>query len=544
MKRILISILLCFALILASCKLPTDAPTPPIGDQGGNVGNTGGSDAETDNPSGGADSENGDFGDTGGEKEELCEHKDEGGDEICDVCRESVIEIIDFYVINDLHGKLRDGDDHPGLDELTTYIKEMRKTDDNVILLSSGDMWQGSSESNLTSGLIITDWMNELDFAAMTLGNHEYDFGEDVIEMNAEAADFPMLAINVFDRQSGTRVKYCSPSVTVQCGNVSVGIIGAIGDCYSSIAPERVEDVYFKVGSELTKLVKDEARRLRESGVDLVVYSIHDGYSSSSSGSISSSYLSSYYDPSLSEGYVDLVFEGHTHRSYVLKDSHGVAHLQGGGDNDGITHAEIRINSVTKSLSLSAAETVPASVYENYADDPLIDSLLEKYSELISKADEILGNNARYRNSAYLCQSVAMLYYNSGVAKWGKQYDIALGGGFLSARSPYNLNAGEVTYGDLQAIFPFDNEIVLCKISGSDLKKRFFDSNDDRYYIYYGEYGESIKNSIDPNKTYYIVTDSYCASYAPNGLTVVASYGDGIYARDLLAEFIKSGGLE
>ena len=45
------------------------------------------------------------------------------------------------------------------------------------------------------------------------------------------------------------------------------------------------------------------------------------------------------------------------------------------------------------------------------------------------------------------------------------------------------------------------------------------------------------------NATYYIVADTYSAYYAPNKLTVVEKYGDGIFARDLLAEYIKQGGL-
>ena len=104
-------------------------------------------------------------------------HKDDDDNGICDKCSNSVIVYFDFYGINDLHGKLADADSHIGVDELTTYLKNARKTDDNAIFISAGDMWQGQSESNMTKGLIMTDWMNELDFAAMALGNHEYDWG-------------------------------------------------------------------------------------------------------------------------------------------------------------------------------------------------------------------------------------------------------------------------------------------------------------------------------------------------------------------------------
>ena len=104
-------------------------------------------------------------------------HKDEDNDDFCDDCGEYVVILLDFYAVNDLHGKFADTTDNIGADELTTYLKTMKSTDDNFILLSSGDMWQGSSESNLTYGQIMTEWMNHMGFSAMTLGNHEYFWG-------------------------------------------------------------------------------------------------------------------------------------------------------------------------------------------------------------------------------------------------------------------------------------------------------------------------------------------------------------------------------
>lgn len=471
-------------------------------------------------------------------------HLDADANDLCDVCGVSVVVVVDFYAINDLHGKLDDSDSNPGVDELTTYLKSARQSDEHAVFLSSGDMWQGSAESNLTRGLIVTDWMNELDFASMTLGNHEFDWGEEYIEKNSDLAEFPLLAINVYDRATDQRVDYASASVTVECGGVRIGIIGAIGDCYSSIAPDKVEDVYFKVGDELTSLVKAEAERLRGEGVDFIVYSLHGGFGSSKNGvnAISGIELSSYYDVALSEGYVDLMFEGHTHKSYVMHDRHGVYHLQGGGDNKGITHTEIAINYVNDSFHVNDAEFVGSSRYAGLADDPSVDALMEKYADEISIANRVVGNNKSYLSSDALCDLAARLYFEAGMEKWGKDYKIALGGGFFQARSPYNLPAGEVKYGDIQSIFPFDNQLVLCSVEGKYLSSKFFFTSNSSYHIFYGEYGASIKNSIDPNATYYVIVDSYTSSYAPNHLTEVARYDADVYARDLLAAYFEGQG--
>ena len=477
-----------------------------------------------------------------------CAHsQDDNNDGHCDTCGISVLVVLDLYAINDLHGKFTDGDNHPGVDELTTYLKNCIATDMTAVLLSSGDSWQGGAESNLTRGQIITEWMNEMDFACMTLGNHEYDWGEDAIEQNAALAEFPLLAINVYDKQTNQRVDYCEASVLIEQDGLCIGIIGAMGDCYSSIAPDKVQDVYFKTGDALTELVKAESIRLRAMGADLIVYSLHDGHDQSNYNSVSviaTSKLSSYYDVSLSDGYVDLVFEGHTHQRYVYKDEHGVYHLQNGGDNKGISHVELVINPITDTYQIQIAEFVATSRYESLPDDALIEQLLIKYKEQISLGSSLLGHNTRSRSSEELREIVAKLYYEFGLSQWGDDYDIVLGGGYLTTRSPGYLAAGDVAYSQLLSLFPFDNRLTLCAVKGSDLSSKFFHTSNGNYYIYYGDYGASVKQNLDPNATYYIIVDSYTASYAPNRLTVVEEFDSDYFARDLLAEYIRQGGLK
>ena len=67
--------------------------------------------------------------------EQTCNHEDANDDGKCDICNDSVIVSIDFYAINDLHGKFSDTDSNIGVDELTTYLKAMAEIDDNVVFL-------------------------------------------------------------------------------------------------------------------------------------------------------------------------------------------------------------------------------------------------------------------------------------------------------------------------------------------------------------------------------------------------------------------------
>ena len=474
-----------------------------------------------------------------------CRDTDDNG--ICDDCGRSLLVTVDVYSVNDLHGKVADGDNHPGVDELTTFLKQARRDNPNTVLLSAGDMWQGSSESNMTHGLLTTEWMNDAGFDAMTLGNHEYDWGEDPIRDNAQAAQFPLLAINVYDRETDRRAEYCQSSTLVALGKVQVGIIGAIGDCYSSISADKCKDVYFKTGKELTALVKTEAENLRTEGADVIIYVLHDGYGDSKGGSVtrtSNRSLSEYYDASLSEGYVDLVFEGHTHQRYILEDEAGVYHLQNGGDNNGISNAKITVNYVTGSAKVRNPKLVATGNYARLEADPIVATLMEKYEAQIGTARQVVGRNGAVRGRNELRQLGADLYYEKGIAKWGVDHDIVLGGGFFSVRDPGSLAVGEVTYGDLYGLFPFDNDLVLCTIKGKDLKEKFFETNHSSYFISYGKYGEEVRQNLDLNETYYVVVDTYTSLYGPNNLTEVARYDEGVYLRDLLAEYIATGALE
>ena len=456
----------------------------------------------------------------------------------------SSIVKIDFYSINDLHGTVKDTDENSGIGKITTFLNSKAERQ-NAIFVSAGDMWQGGVESNNTKGKIVTDWMNQMGFSAMALGNHEFDWGTDKIKTNVELAEFPILAINVYERDTNERASWCQPSVMVEKEGIKIGIIGAVGDVYSSITSSRVKDVYFKVDNELTALVKEESTKLREEGADFILYLLHDGYSTrttNTSTPVADSKLG-HYDTSLSDGYVDLVFEGHTHTQNMYIDKYGVYHLQGGGYNDRISHVQVTFDKDKDDFRITTNELIDTRTLLYFEMDANALALYDKYADEIGNAYGTLGYNAQKRNSTYMSQLVADLYLQAGLEKWGDEYDIVLGGGKINCRSPYNLYQGDVCYADLMSLFPFDNNIVLCSIKGYYLKSRYL--KNDSYYISLSDFGIENKDNIDDNATYYVIVDSYGVDYTWNNLTVVDVLDpDGIYAVDLLAKYAENGGFE
>ena len=547
MKKLLAFLLiLVMTLSIVSCDEDAGADLPndsDISDGDTPSGDTPSGDTPSgDTPSGDTPSGDTPSGDTpSGDTPSTCtKHSDNDNNGSCDVCKETVIVIIDFYTINDLHGKLFDNEKQPGVDELTTYIKNAKKNDDYALVLANGDMWQGTSESNLTHGNMMTEWLNSIGTVSMTLGNHEFDWSNDYIYENAELADFPILAINIYRKSTGERVDFATPSVVVECGNAKIGIIGAIGDCHSSISQDKVADLEFKVGKELGALVKAESDRLRALGCDYIVFSVHDGVAKYGEKTVYDYEMAHYYDIALSNGYVDLVFESHTHYNYVMRDSKGIYHIQAGGDNTAISHVEIKLNFANDKSEVRTAETIGSFTYDDCAPDNIVNELKEKYKDEISKGQEKLGTIDRNIDGDTLRQKSMDLYLEKGLEKWGSRYNIVLSGGYVSVRSPGMLYSGEVCYEDIYTLFPFDNGLYLCSISGRDIKSNFIYSTNSNYFICMSEYGESL--NISDSGTYYIITDAYSAFYAPNKLTIVEEYGEELFARDMLAEYIKNGG--
>ena len=443
----------------------------------------------------------------------------------------SNIVSLDIVAFNDFHGNAIDSDTGLGLSKTTTLINELTKHSTNRLLISQGDMWQGSAESNLTHGNLVTEWMNEQGFASMTLGNHEFDWGQDGIINNEKLANFPFLAINVYSTETNSLVSYCKPSTIAKIGSAKIGIIGAIGDCYSSISSSQVKDVYFKVGEELTSLVKAEAKSLKEQGCDFIIYSVHDDDSA--------------YNVALSDGYVDLVLEGHTHKNYIKKDSKGVYHVQGGGYNKSLPYISLNIDIANDTYEVKKIKSIYTNDYSKLVENENTQKLFDKYQDVIGNARMPIGTNSSRRDSDFLRQLVSQLYLDAGLEKWKEQYSIFLGGGYISCRSPYYLPSGSVSYADLYNLFPFDNDIQLCSISGYYLLKQFINTTNDNYFVSYSEYGLSELSNVENNATYYIITDSYCSDYGPNNLTVIDTYDkDCYYARDLLKDYIIEGGLD
>src|SRR4026207_1266701 len=136
----------------------------------------------------------------------------------------------------DLHGNINPIDyytnkpDNRGFAKVATLIKRIRKEQPNVVLIDSGDTIQGSplesfhgrKNNRPPDPMMLV--MNSLNYDAMTVGNHEYNFGLKVLEKARGEANFPWLSANTYDITK--QQPHYKPYIVKEVAGVKIGILG------------------------------------------------------------------------------------------------------------------------------------------------------------------------------------------------------------------------------------------------------------------------------------------------------------------------------
>jgi len=246
---------------------------------------------------------------------------------------------------SDLHGAAFARSDLGGLPLLAGYInnlREARASDGGAVLLvDSGDTFQGEVESNLSEGALVVDAYNAIGYTAQAIGNHDFDFGSidspaarqlpgdlrGALKARAAQAHHPFLAANLLDAATGRVVEWrnVQRSRLVEAAGIKVGIVGVMTrDALRSTLAANVQGLQV---APLAPAIAAEAATLRRAGARVVVVAAHAGGRCTrfdDPSDLSSCEESEIFQVanSLPHGLVDVIAAGHTHA--------GLAHLVNG----------------------------------------------------------------------------------------------------------------------------------------------------------------------------------------------------------------------
>ena len=107
-----------------------------------------------------------------------------------------ILYLNDFHGFAEPHQALGKEGLAGGIASLAGEVNRLRQGQP-TLLLAAGDMIQGNPWANLFQGESTIDIMNAMGFTAMTLGNHEFDFGQEVLQKRISQAQFPILTANL-----------------------------------------------------------------------------------------------------------------------------------------------------------------------------------------------------------------------------------------------------------------------------------------------------------------------------------------------------------
>ena len=113
-----------------------------------------------------------------------------------------------------------------GYARLDTLIEERRAASNNSVLLDGGDQFQGSLFYTYYKGKVAAEMMNRLAYDAMTVGNHEFDDGPDVLRGFMDAVRFPVLMSNADVSKEPKLAGILMPSTVIERGGEKIGLIG------------------------------------------------------------------------------------------------------------------------------------------------------------------------------------------------------------------------------------------------------------------------------------------------------------------------------
>ncbi len=384
----------------------------------------------------------------------------------------------------DVHGSLLPWDDlreRPvprGLAKVATIVRQIRAEGPPVILLDAGDATSGSPLTSVwhrDSGgepEPVTRVMNAMRYDAMTVGNHEFDFGPAALESTRAAAHFPWLAANVV-RDDGSPA-FDPHLVKLVAGGVRIGVFGLT----TPAVPQLVDSTQCAGYRFLDpiEIAKGEVRRLRDvERCDVVIALVHAGLEKDPRTGV----LRQGDAPNENFGWrlahevpgIDVVILGHTHRSVPWAKVGDAVLTQAGAHAEELGRIDLTLSRETDTSpwKLVGRHTSLIPVTDSVATDPALADTLAGY-ERRTKAvlDRVVGTatgefsapGGRFADNPLLRLLQSAQLETTGA-------DVSIGNLFDPTQ---RIAPGPVTVRDLMRLYPYENTLVAVEMTGADLE--------------------------------------------------------------------------
>lgn len=345
-------------------------------------------------------------------------------------------------------------------------VNQIRGEVENTLLVDGGDRFTGTLFHIQWRGQDSAQIMNMIGYDAMTLGNHEFDNGDDILAAFIEALEFPVVTANVDFSQSPDLADMVEPYVVLEVAGEQIGIIGLVTpetEILSSPGPELVFDY------DLVNVTQGIVDELTEQGVDKIILLTHIGYAAD-------------VEVAQSVSGVDVVVGGHTNT--FLSNSNTGAQGEYPTVLESTTGEPVLVvQASTQTLYLGRLDVTfdasgvlsewegDAILLSRYiTPDPDVSDLVAGLAEPIAELqNQPVGESAVFLEGDRAVCRVEECNLGNLIAdamRLEGDADIAFmnGGGIRDS-----IDEGEITLGEVLTVQPFGNLISTMQLTGADV---------------------------------------------------------------------------
>jgi 5'-nucleotidase/UDP-sugar diphosphatase len=361
-----------------------------------------------------------------------------------------------IYSVNDVHSQIQN------FAKIKYIVDEQRKQSD-VLLLSSGDLFSGSPfvDNFSPKGFPMIDLMNKVGFDASNLGNHEFDYGQKVLQERIDQAHFPFVCANA--DFSNSQISNVDEYVTLNIGDLKVVLLGLIetdGKLDATIPsthPWRVVNIDF---SRPESVISKYSNLKNDQDADLYILLSHLGLSKSN-GKLGDVQVSESFP------YFDLIIGGHSHSKHG-ESVNGMPIFQSGSNLAYMGKISLEI----KNSEIIDYSWELINLWEYPTEDHETKLSINEY---LSNEDlyKVIGNAQNFHNIG----AVGSFYTDALRRSLNADISFQNGGGVRN-----NIQQGDIRKLDIFSVSPFNNGVVIYEMSIAQVKNFLKNSESGFYY--------------------------------------------------------------
>lgn len=361
--------------------------------------------------------------------------------------RITLLQLNDVYQLSPV-----DKGKNAGLARVATLRKKVLAESPNTLFLLAGDTISPSVASTIFKGAHIIETWNAMGLDYACLGNHEFDFGDEVLIERMKESKFTWLAANVMDRRTNKTFNNTQPFVIRELDGVKVGLFGLLTtDTNESSKPGK--DIRFV---DPILAARNIVRQMRAKGAQIIIAVTH---------------LTMSKDKELAAtGLADVIVGGHEHE--LLQSLAGRTPIfKWGADARILGRIDLHVNAATGKLTSLDWAGIP--VTDATPDDPTVASIVAGYESKVSmEMDKPIGRTSVEldgRSIANRTGETNLSNYVADVFRQATGADIGFSnGGGMRANKVFAI--GSLTKRDVLSMLPFENPVLKIEITGAAFK--------------------------------------------------------------------------